>query len=284
MKCSHCGFEINSDELYCPNCGRKIVEPVQFKKIDNEGSKDDEQTFRDNNQFRKTVLPEKYGMANEKKKSSTGLIMAACILAILLATVRSFFGSGKRYADNKAENTTQIDLDGADDSAVEQQSLTDVNDSREDEAKYTAVPDFVDIPMGAVSFQGHSYYIFDNNCSTWEEAHKYCKSRGGYLAVIESSQEDDFLFEYMTDSGRSEVYFGLSSPQLNGVWKWVDNKTSDYENWGINDDGEVEPNRAAEDEKYAEYDASLIRGRWNDCGFGRDTSAYICEWDYCNPQ
>ena len=142
------------------------------------------------------------------------------------------------------------------------------------------IPSGVDIPMGAVAFQGHSYYIFDGNCNTWEEAQKYCKSRGGYLAVIESREEDDFLFSYMVDSGRSEVYFGLSDAKSEGDWRWVDNKKSSYQNWGVNDDGEIEPNKALDDEKYAEYDASLISGRWNDCGFGRDTSAYICEWDY----
>ena len=87
----------------------------------------------------------------------------------------------------------------------------------------------------------------------------------------------------MIDSGRNEVYFGLSDAESEGYWKWVNNKSSSYQNRGINDDGEIEPKKDAEDENFAEFDASLISGRWNDCSFGRDTSAYMCEWDYDVP-
>lgn len=191
----------------------------------------------------------------------------------------------EKVADNNVSDNSALDNNAPDEKAPDNNVPDEKVPEKSEESNKTevaqqAIPSGVDIPMGAVAFQGHSYYIFDGNCNTWEEAQKYCKSRGGYLAVIESREEDDFLFSYMVDSGRSEVYFGLSDAKSEGDWRWVDNKKSSYQNWGVNDDGEIEPNKALDDEKYAEYDASLISGRWNDCGFGRDTSAYICEWDY----
>lgn len=144
-------------------------------------------------------------------------------------------------------------------------------------------PENLDIEDGAVTFGKHSYYIFEGNCDSWGDAEKYCESRGGYLAVINNEEEDNFLFEHMCSTGRRAAYFGLSDIENKGDWKWVGNRKSSYKfNWGVNDDGQQEPNKASVDERYAEYDANLQQGggTWNDCGFGRDTKAYICEWDF----
>ena len=71
---------------------------------------------------------------------------------------------------------------------------------------------------------------------------------------------------------------------MNLTLPWVEegtiNGNSEYLNWGTNDEGEKEPNEAIESENYAQLDANMVTGKWNDCSFDQDTTAYICEWDY----
>ena len=314
MICKNCNEKNPDGTEFCMYCGSKIIYPRESNIRSNDStSKASEQKSDANDQKtaeKKTVQP---SVATgkpakepkpEKDKDTKKMAIFAALTAVACCALFGVFIQSKKQpapendthtvaesiteesnsADNNTPDNNAPGNNVPDNDASDKEVAVDIPDEKVADSnvpdEQQTIPSGVDIPMGAVAFQGHSYYIFDGNCNTWEEAQKYCKSRGGYLAVIESREEDDFLFSYMVDSGRSEVYFGLSDAKSEGDWRWVDNKKSSYQNWGVNDDGEIEPNKALDDEKYAEYDASLISGRWNDCGFGRDTSAYICEWDY----
>ena len=314
MICKNCNEKNPDGTEFCMYCGSKIIYPRESNIRSNDStSKASEQKSDANDQKtaeKKTVQP---SVATgkpakepkpEKDKDTKKVAIFAALTAVACCALFGVFIQSKKQpapendthtvaesiteesnsADNNTPDNNAPGNNVPDNDASDKEVAVDIPDEKVADSnvpdEQQTIPSGVDIPMGAVAFQGHSYYIFDGNCNTWEEASKYCKSRGGYLAVIESREEDDFLFSYMVDSGRSEVYFGLSDAKSEGDWRWVDNKKSSYQNWGVNDDGEIEPNKALDDEKYAEYDASLISGRWNDCGFGRDTSAYICEWDY----
>lgn len=314
MICKNCNEKNPDGTEFCMYCGSKIIYPRESNIRSNDStSKASEQKSDANDQKtaeKKTVQP---SVATgkpakepkpEKDKDTKKVAIFAALTAVACCALFGVFIQSKKQpapendthtvaesiteesnsADNNTPDNNAPGNNVPDNDASDKEVAVDIPDEKVADSnvpdEQQTIPSGVDIPMGAVAFQGHSYYIFDGNCNTWEEAQKYCKSRGGYLAVIESREEDDFLFSYMVDSGRSEVYFGLSDAKSEGDWRWVDNKKSSYQNWGVNDDGEIEPNKALDDEKYAEYDASLISGRWNDCGFGRDTSAYICEWDY----
>ena len=275
---------------------RKSVAERQRSNISEQKSNTNEhETFV----WKEEQTSDKFGNSsyNQESKKNTKYVAIISVLATLACCMLFFIiyqmvkkptpiiDTNTLAEDKNTEeedaNTAVIDKNPvADDPTGNYEAAGNNEKSNNVEASQYSIPSNVDIPIGAVTFQGHSYYIFDGNSKTWEMAHTYCKSRGGYMAVIESELEDVFLFNYMIDSGRNEVYFGLSDAESEGNWKWVDNKSSSYNNWGVNDDGEIEPNKDAKDENYAEFDASLISGRWNDCGFGRDTSAYICEWDY----
>lgn len=135
------------------------------------------------------------------------------------------------------------------------------------------------IPSGAVEFDGHYYYLFDNGKDNWSEAHNYCKSLGGDLAVINNGDENAFLFQYMQSQGYDQAFFGYSDEESEGRWYWVSGKTSGYTDWGVNDDGDVEPNSDSRWENFAQLDADMIAGTWNDSAFGTNTTAYICEWE-----
>jgi len=142
------------------------------------------------------------------------------------------------------------------------------------------------IPSDALIYNGHSYYIFSDTADTWEKAKKYCESLGGYLSIINNSEENNMLFNYMIDSGYESAYFGYSDSESEGNWKWVNNDTNSYTNWASN-----EPNSENLNEDYAMFYYKYKDGKWNDGDFSessghtiKDTSAFICEWNVAYEQ
>ena len=140
------------------------------------------------------------------------------------------------------------------------------------------------IPKNADTFEGHSYYIYDDGCESWNEAKKCCESRGGYLAVINSAKENEHLFDYMISENKDEVFFGYTDQGQEGTWTWVNNKDSNFTDWGINSDGVIEPNADSVYEDYAHMNSAMHDGHWNDKRFGKTTSYYFCEWNLINYQ
>ena len=137
-----------------------------------------------------------------------------------------------------------------------------------------------DIPEDALVYNGHSYYLFDNGMESWAQAQQYCMSRGGDLAVINDAEENELLYQFMLSQGYSEAFFGYSDKENEGEWEWVTSDGSTFEDWGMNDEGEREPNSDHPDEDYAELYVEMIDGHWNDSQFGyKGASVYICEWN-----
>ena len=244
MYCPNCGKKNNGRHGYCPACGQKL-------------------DITD----------------SEPEKTIDWRIVFAAVFAVLFI----IFGIILLELCRTGPEPVGTQASSGETGRTEQPPAGTTDDTGETVKEPGPVrPENLDIEDGTVTFEGHSYYIFEGNCDSWGDAEKYCESRGGYLAVINDKKEDDFLFRYMCSTGRRAAYFGLSDLETKGTWKWVGNRKSSYTNWGVNDDGQQEPNKASVDERYAEYDAYLIQpgGTWNDCGFGRDTKAYICEWDF----
>lgn len=135
------------------------------------------------------------------------------------------------------------------------------------------------IPSDALVYNGHSYYLYDNDCSNWDEILAFCEAKGGYPAVINDSEENETLYEYMIYMGRSATFIGYTDRDTEGLWKWVEGKSSDFTDWGTNNEGDLEPNSDTPEEDYAQLDTNMQDGHWNDCAFGWDTVSFICEWD-----
>lgn len=134
-----------------------------------------------------------------------------------------------------------------------------------------------DIPEGALNWNSHYYFVFDN-CKSWEEAAEYCESRGGHLATITSADENVAVFSFVNQSGYESAYLGLSDSVNEGTWSWITGESTDFLNWHSG-----EPNGESSTEDYAMFYYKFSDGTWNDGEFGSGTSnggtAFICEWD-----
>lgn len=139
-----------------------------------------------------------------------------------------------------------------------------------------------DIPSDAVVFNNHFYTIYDFSpiasaeTNTWENAFEYCEGVNGYLATITSKEENDFLFNYMTERGYDNAYFGLTDSSREGHWIWKNGTESDYSNWASNEpSGEDGAN-------YAKLSTDHPDGTWSDGVFSSSDgsgTAFICEWE-----
>lgn len=135
------------------------------------------------------------------------------------------------------------------------------------------------IPIDAVSFNGHYYYVYElDTVTTWEEAKQYCEEQGGYLAAITSAEENDFVYSCMKNSfGYESAYFGFTDREEEGTWVWENGEVSTYTNWHSG-----EPNGENPKEDFAMYYYKYSDGTWNDGDFGKRTvnskKVFICEW------
>ena len=150
---------------------------------------------------------------------------------------------------------------------------------KNEEGKALGEFDQSQLPAGAVSFNGHYYYVYDlNTVTTWEEAKQYCKSQGGYLATVTSQEENEFVYSYLRNNFDYEsAYFGLTDRKEEGNWVWDNGEISSYTNWHSG-----EPNSENPNEDFAMYYYKYSDGSWNDGDFGNKTvnngRVFICEW------
>lgn len=129
------------------------------------------------------------------------------------------------------------------------------------------------MPIDAVEFNGHYYYLYDLDTVTgWAAAQQYCQEQGGHLATITSAEEDAFLYSYMRQKGCDSAMFGLTDQDADDDWKWVTGEEFSYYNWHTG-----EPNHQGGYEHYGMYYREMTDGTWND-GDGRD-GPFLCEWE-----
>jgi len=73
----------------------------------------------------------------------------------------------------------------------------------------------------------HFYFISDNALE-WEDAQIFSEANGGYLAVITSQEENDYIQSLLTKN----VWIGYHDMNTENQFEWVTGETSSYENWG----------------------------------------------------
>lgn len=58
------------------------------------------------------------------------------------------------------------------------------------------------------------------NKQTWENAKSICNSNGGYLATMETEEENKLLKGYVSALGSSDYFIGGSDLEIEGTFKW----------------------------------------------------------------
>ncbi|XP_005378974.1 PREDICTED: C-type lectin domain family 4 member A-like [Chinchilla lanigera] len=122
-------------------------------------------------------------------------------------------------------------------------------------------------PKNWKPFNSHCYF-FSTDSKSWNKSEESCSSMQAHLLVINTEEEQDFIIQNLkTDSS---YYVGLSDPEGQRHWQWVD-QTPYNENvtfWHPN-----EPNN--KNERCVTIDYRLQWG-WNDLFCDR-TEKSVCE-------
>ena len=128
--------------------------------------------------------------------------------------------------------------------------------------------------VAKTDYNHHQYELFDAKM-TWKHAKEICESRGGHLAVINSSEENEALAN-IASSLSNYVWIGGTDEDSEGNWHWINGDDFSYTNWYSG-----EPNNYAEGGGSENYMGLLGRtGQWNDAANDNPyISGFICEYD-----
>ncbi len=114
-----------------------------------------------------------------------------------------------------------------------------------------------------------SHYYCSNAPATWFDAQATCVANGGHLAIVNDTQENTFLANFLTTQS---AYIGLSDHETEGEFKWVNGDALGYTNWYPG-----QPNNFNGSQHFVEL---LSNGQWND-QYGKVTLEYIMEIPSC---
>jgi Lectin C-type domain len=147
-------------------------------------------------------------------------------------------------------------------------------------------------PPEAIHFNGH-FYQYCADKIKWDTAKAKCQMRGGHLATIESSEENDFVSKMV--EGKSGVWIGLYKPT--DAWRWVTTEKFVYSNWSPG-----QPSITKRSSRLGVYTCCVLKGVerycppsyvdgmykegytvnsgvWEDAYGDAPMEGYICEWD-----
>eukprot|EP00638_Chattonella_subsalsa_P011469 CAMPEP_0117797624 /NCGR_PEP_ID=MMETSP0948-20121206/12643_1 /TAXON_ID=44440 /ORGANISM="Chattonella subsalsa, Strain CCMP2191" /LENGTH=277 /DNA_ID=CAMNT_0005629063 /DNA_START=107 /DNA_END=940 /DNA_ORIENTATION=- len=96
-------------------------------------------------------------------------------------------------------------------------------------------------------------YFFSSESLSFENAVLACKNTGGNLASITNSSENEFIFSQLS----AVSWIGYNDIKEEGIFEWVDNSTTAFENW----------NGPQPDDFQGNEDCATMRlqdGQWND--------------------
>jgi hypothetical protein len=120
-------------------------------------------------------------------------------------------------------------------------------------------------------YGGHRYFV-SSNALNYDEAMAECFVMGGHLAVIDDSDENDFVVGLLS----IYTWIGLDDLVVENRFEWVTGAQPAYSNWNTD-----EPNNANGGEDCVGIygpDLSAHLGTWNDSECG-EQHVYVCECD-----
>jgi len=92
---------------------------------------------------------------------------------------------------------------------------------------------------GSGELNGHLYEVYESGARLWDVDRNFAREKGGHLATISDSVENDFICNLITNSGSTYAYIG---GYYNSGWHWVDGSSFDYHPWrsDVPSDGSLE--------------------------------------------
>lgn len=253
--CPKCGKENSNNSKYCERCGNALSETGTNGK--------------DNNR----VL---------------ALVAGALAIVFIIGGIALFLKSGKR-TDSSDSSIPSVA------SGSEPEVITETQTETETETTVgTQTESDTDVKIYKPSSAPANYYVHNGHTygfynaaalglNTYRKVVDFCQSQGGHLAVINDDEENDFLFNLVSENFINTAFFGYSDEQTEGIWEWAEGG-SDFHNWTVY--GQSQPDDGnGRGEDYAEFNyergtSSANDGTWNDAQFRKDTDTFICEWDY----
>ncbi|XP_053413712.1 C-type lectin domain family 6 member A [Nycticebus coucang] len=67
---------------------------------------------------------------------------------------------------------------------------------------------------------GSSCYLISTQYNVWTKSEQNCVEMGAHLVVINTEAEQNFIIQQLNES--SSYFLGLSDPQGNDNWQWID--------------------------------------------------------------
>jgi len=116
-------------------------------------------------------------------------------------------------------------------------------------------------PGRSFTFGTHSYCAY-REYVTWHEAKKRCADTGGYLLAVNTREENEALWETVSNPWEHSFWIGLSDAAVEGMWQWLSNEPVKYGNWRAGAPDNYRPPDGREDEDCAEW--LTEDGTWND--------------------
>ncbi len=116
----------------------------------------------------------------------------------------------------------------------------------------SSTPDSIAGFMYMGSFGGSKYFCSLANAS-WPSANLSAQTNGGYLAEINSAEENAFLANILTIQ---KAWIGLNDAATEGNFVWSNNNPLSYSNWF--------PGQPNNKDNYQDYVSMLSDGYWND--------------------
>ncbi len=92
-------------------------------------------------------------------------------------------------------------------------------------AQITNCPNEIDGFTYLGEHNAHTYFLSTNEL-TWIEAQAICLQNNGYLAVINSVQENDFL----NNANLPTSFIGFSDTEQEGTFEWINEDAFDFNN------------------------------------------------------
>lgn len=123
-------------------------------------------------------------------------------------------------------------------------------------------------------YYGNNLYEIYSESYSWYDAKLYAESKGGHLAVITDTEENDFIVGFLSHATASNGFWlGATDEKVEGYWQTVTREDFLYTNWASG-----EPNNGTNrDENYLEY--YLPYSGWNDAKTSGTGRGFIIEYE-----